>query len=289
LAARKPGFDLFGAPQRPAARHASRLSGSTLRRIVLRVALLADYRRALRTEAATKGEGAAMTCPTVPRITADLETDETTFGRALAGMRQDLFRWAWALTRDHASADDLVQTTIERAIRARLRFRAGTNLSAWLGAILRNSFLDAYRKHRTFVSAELRRVVAPPVESELLPWDLLETSDLWDAASRLRPKERLMFELAYRHKLSHRDIARQLGVKVSTIGTSLFRARAKLRVLLDLRFQQRVQQRLGSGSMAPPSERLREPLPSIPAAPDLSWPAAGTSAPTETPATVSWG
>ena len=58
-----------------------------------------------------------------------------------------LRRYAYALTRDHTAADDLVQDTLERAI-SRWALRAGdAELRSWLFALLHNLFIDGQRAH----------------------------------------------------------------------------------------------------------------------------------------------
>ena len=60
--------------------------------------------------------------------------------------------FALSLTREGASADDLVQDTIVKAWTNMDKFQAGTNLRAWLFTILRNTFYSARRKTRREVS-----------------------------------------------------------------------------------------------------------------------------------------
>ena len=54
--------------------------------------------------------------------------------------------FANSLTRDKESAKDLVQETMYKAIANREKYRSGTNIKAWLYTIMRNIFINAYRK-----------------------------------------------------------------------------------------------------------------------------------------------
>ena len=54
--------------------------------------------------------------------------------------------FAITLTRDHESAKDLFQETMYRALANREKYNAGTNIKAWLYTIMRNIFINNYRK-----------------------------------------------------------------------------------------------------------------------------------------------
>src|SRR5262245_52803943 len=67
----------------------------------------------------------------------------------ILGEEGRLKRLARRLTRCQADADDLVQTTLLRAYRARSRFEPGTSIRAWTATILRRVFLtDTARSKR---------------------------------------------------------------------------------------------------------------------------------------------
>jgi RNA polymerase sigma factor (sigma-70 family) len=68
------------------------------------------------------------------------------FNQLLLGNSDFLNPFAIILTRDHESAKDLVQETMYRAIVNREKYNAGTNIKAWLYTIMRNIFINTYRK-----------------------------------------------------------------------------------------------------------------------------------------------
>jgi RNA polymerase sigma-70 factor (ECF subfamily) len=68
------------------------------------------------------------------------------FNQLLLGNSDFLKPFAITLTRDNESAKDLVQETMYRAIANRDRYNAGTNIKAWLYTIMRNIFINNYRK-----------------------------------------------------------------------------------------------------------------------------------------------
>ncbi|MBO6932079.1 MAG: sigma-70 family RNA polymerase sigma factor, partial [Roseibium sp.] len=60
----------------------------------------------------------------------------------------NLRRYALSLCRSGDQADDLVQTTVERALKARASFDPASRIEAWLFRILRNAWIDIVRKNR---------------------------------------------------------------------------------------------------------------------------------------------
>jgi RNA polymerase sigma-70 factor (ECF subfamily) len=143
--------------------------------------------------------------------------------------------YARLLAQEESAAEDLVQDTIERALRAARQFEQGTNLRAWLMRILRNLFTDHCR----------HRLVAREVGPEALdthaaeeavppsPLDRITDEDLRRAIRELAPNLRETFVLVHVDRLSHQEIARQMNVKLATVGSRLWRARRKLRRILE--------------------------------------------------------
>ena len=73
----------------------------------------------------------------------------------------DLRIRALRLARDRATADDLVQDTIERALRFADQYERGTNLRAWMQQILFSVFVTRYRRSRRERDA-VKRLTADP-------------------------------------------------------------------------------------------------------------------------------
>src|SRR3989442_9842078 len=74
--------------------------------------------------------------------------DESTLGREALAYAAGLHNLGGYLTGDASDADDLVQETYARALRAAAQFTPGSNLKAWLFRILRNTFLSDLRRRR---------------------------------------------------------------------------------------------------------------------------------------------
>jgi RNA polymerase sigma-70 factor (ECF subfamily) len=153
------------------------------------------------------------------------------------GMLADL---ALFLTRDRAAADDLLQDTVERALRAARQFKAGTNMRAWLGRIMRNHFMDGCRHSMRVRALRADQVAAPEQDAPAAPsrLDLISMADVLDALRGMDAFHRDIFALAYIERMPYRGIARRLHIPVSTVGTRLWRAKAKLRRRLESRWFQ---------------------------------------------------
>lgn len=145
-----------------------------------------------------------------------------------------LRRYAFALTRDHAAADDLVQDCLERAV-SRWYLRSGdAQLRPWLFTILHNLFVSAQRTRRRrpvhevldFMS-EAAAPVAPTQEGSLAGRDMLER---FGALSEDHQEVLLLVGV---EGMAYASVARVLGVPVGTVMSRLSRARDQFRRLLD--------------------------------------------------------
>ena len=144
-----------------------------------------------------------------------------------------LRRYARYLARDVEQADDLVQEALVRAIGGIDRWVPGTNLRAWLFAILRNAFIS-----------ELRRAGHAPIEAPVADEHPAHASlgnqevrvqvlELGRALDLLAGEHREVLLLVAVEGMKYEEAADVLGVPVGTVRSRLSRARIALRELLE--------------------------------------------------------
>ncbi|HET8574301.1 MAG TPA: RNA polymerase sigma factor [Edaphocola sp.] len=76
--------------------------------------------------------------------------NEQYFNQLLIQNREFLESFSISLTRDREESKDLIQETLCRALINREKFQLGTNIRAWLYTIMRNIFINNYRRHKEF-------------------------------------------------------------------------------------------------------------------------------------------
>jgi RNA polymerase sigma-70 factor (ECF subfamily) len=149
-----------------------------------------------------------------------------------------MYRVALRYTRDPASAEDLVQDTVVRALRFRDRFELGTNFKAWIYTVLTNTFIHRYRrqKHereilegqsrtdvdRQLRSEEAREALARPEKHYL---DRLLSDDVVHALDSLPEEFRTVIVLCDLEGLSYKEIADVADIPVGTVMSRLYRGR----------------------------------------------------------------
>ena len=150
-----------------------------------------------------------------------------------------LYNHAHWLTRNQAEAEDLVQETFTKALRAFDSFQAGTNFKAWIFRILRNTFLTTragIAASRT-VFLEDHPDTFDTVTAGPTPEDTLIRLDnqaaLHTALEQLQPQLREALLLCDVEEIKYKDIAVILDVPIGTVMSRISRARRTLRQLLQ--------------------------------------------------------
>jgi RNA polymerase sigma-70 factor (ECF subfamily) len=153
-----------------------------------------------------------------------------------------LYNHAFWLTRNHAEAEDLVQETFSKALRAFDSFQPNTNFKAWIFRILRNTFLTSRTDIATSrtVFLEDHPDVLDTTDASPTPEDNLIRLDnqaaLHAALEQLQPPLREALLLCDVEEVKYKDIALILDVPIGTVMSRISRARRTLRQLLQPQF-----------------------------------------------------
>jgi RNA polymerase sigma-70 factor (ECF subfamily) len=152
-----------------------------------------------------------------------------------------LYAVSCRLTKAPLDAEDLVQDTLVKAMRAREQYEPGTNLKAWLFKILHNTFINKYRRGGLerivlegpdadpladgWVSAASMRALRDPETQALRP---LVQEEIHQALDELPEEFRLAVVLSDVEELSYKEIAEVMGCPVGTVMSRLHRGRRLL-------------------------------------------------------------
>lgn len=156
-----------------------------------------------------------------------------------------LYNMAIRLTRNASEAQDLVQETYLKAYRFFHRFEPGTNIKAWLFTILRNTYINAFRKSsRQNAQVDFESVAPfyadPATPPEYLARESLDgmlryvvEDDVKQALDALPEVYRMVVLLADMEDFSYKEIAAIVGCPEGTVMSRLFRGRRLLRESLQ--------------------------------------------------------
>lgn len=157
---------------------------------------------------------------------------DANFGEQVSALLPRLRRFARALTRHAADADDLVQLAIERALTRRQQWKPDSSLTNWLLGILRNAWIDELRSRRRW-----RSVIATEDEAVAVGDSGTNQSiELWsiqEALGRLPDEQRLAVALVLVEGLSYKEAAEVMDVPIGTLTSRLNRGRAALQSILS--------------------------------------------------------
>lgn len=166
------------------------------------------------------------------------------FGSELELHIASMRRYARALSRDRADADDLVQEALTRAVARADTFKTGTNLRAWLFTILHNVHVNRVRGR----AARAEEVPVEDVEDRLTTSprqeETVELREMMRVVRSLPDEQRRVLLLVAVEGLKYDEVARVLDVPIGTVMSRLSRAREAVRTRLtngDARAPRRVE------------------------------------------------
>lgn len=155
-------------------------------------------------------------------------------------MSQVLQSFAYNLTKNGEEAKDLFQETAYRALTNRDKFRPGTNFKAWLFTIMKNIFINNYRKrvkaNTIFDSTDNdyyinsgSTVVRNGSESQIM------MKELWRMINELDESIRIPFVMHY-EGYKYQEIADDLDLPLGTVKSRIFFARKALKEKIEFRY-----------------------------------------------------
>ncbi|MFP4270694.1 MAG: RNA polymerase sigma factor [Alphaproteobacteria bacterium] len=152
---------------------------------------------------------------------------------AIAQEIPHLRRYARGLTGDAWSADDLVQASLERALRKHRLWRRRGSLRSWLLRIVYRTFLNDLQQGRRHVPLDDAAAGEAMPTPEASQETRLEALDIVRSLERLPVQQRAVLLLVAVEDLSYDEVAEVLGVPIGTVRSRLSRARESLRAWTD--------------------------------------------------------
>jgi len=143
-----------------------------------------------------------------------------------------LRKFALRLTKNGSDAEDLVQSTVLRALEKNDYFQDGTNLFSWSSKIMFNIFVSQYRHKKKFETQYdsapyLEKIPASPSQEACT--DLAITRE---GMEKLSKEHREILVLVCVQGMHYEEVAEQLKIPVGTVRSRLFRARQQLQEIL---------------------------------------------------------
>jgi len=169
--------------------------------------------------------------------------DERAFEAVVHHYRRAVFAIAWRMTYDAGRAEDMTQEVFLRLWRKFGSFRPSKPLRPWLMRLATNTCINLAKKRRlptvSIHSEDGGDFREPPADGPLAPEtaerrELLEA--LEGAIAELPEDYRLVVTLRHVEGLSYQEIAQALECPLGTVKVRLFRARERLRALMEPRF-----------------------------------------------------
>lgn len=155
------------------------------------------------------------------------------FNNLLVSHQEFLSGFAMGFTRDREDANDLVQETFVKALRYKNNFREGTNIKGWLYTIMRNIFINNYKKKR------FQNTIVDQTDNQFFlnsnqdyhhdsVTSLINIDDIQSAIAGLKYDFRKPFSM-FLDGFHYDEIADELNIPMGTVKSRIFHARKRLR------------------------------------------------------------
>jgi len=154
------------------------------------------------------------------------------FNHKLTSLKDNLHYFAMTLTSNSEEAKDLVQDTFVKALTNRDKFEDNTNLKAWTFTIMKNTFINNYRR-----SIRTNAIIDTTDDLYFLnltkesgipsPESQISLKDIRKRVDRLDDDQRIPFEM-HTQGYKYKEIAEKLQISIGTVKSRIFFGRKKL-------------------------------------------------------------
>ena len=154
------------------------------------------------------------------------------FDQNIAKLRPTLRTFTYRFTSNREESQDLVQDTILKALTYRDKFREDTNLKGWLFTIMRNTYINSYRKtqrERT-THDDTKELYLLNVEDEHTfnrPEASMEFKEVWRNMNTIKNDLLIPFKM-HTSGYKYHEIAKHLKIPVGTVKNRIFHARKEI-------------------------------------------------------------
>ncbi|WP_075603651.1 RNA polymerase sigma factor [Saccharicrinis aurantiacus] len=159
------------------------------------------------------------------------------FNESLLGLQEKLRYFALSLTANEDDASDLLQETTLKALTYRKQFVSNTNFKAWVFTIMKNTFINNYRRvqktRNTFDSAEdAYRVAFKGNYASETPESVQAVNEMNNSIAKLDDDFRVPFTM-HTSGYKYKEIAEKLELPIGTVKSRIFFTRKKLQGMLE--------------------------------------------------------
>ncbi|MFK7933765.1 MAG: RNA polymerase sigma factor [Saprospiraceae bacterium] len=160
-------------------------------------------------------------------------TVQTEFHKQILSHQKYLNHLAFKLTQSKIEAEDLTQETIIKLLQNEEKFQAGSNFKAWSGIVLRNTFINSYRKvvTRSERMSNLRKINAEKTNKNAGAANIA-MEELKSIVELLSTTIKIPFLMLYQG-YSYEEISSHLNIPMGTVKSRIFLARKILRKKLQ--------------------------------------------------------
>lgn len=152
------------------------------------------------------------------------------FNSEIISLEPSLTRYAFSLTSNMEDAKDLVQETYFKALNNQDKFDEQTNIKAWMYTIMKNTFINDYRrrvKKQAIFNKDVQEFVLISHPAETSPESDFNFRELTSMVNSLEPEFRIPFQM-HDSGYKYQEIADELGLHLGTVKSRIHFSRQKL-------------------------------------------------------------